>query len=56
VADFGLAKLIESGGEDSNFESAAPGASSTMTRSSKVLGTLVNDNYFFPLATIIICQ
>jgi serine/threonine protein kinase len=39
VADFGLAKLMESGSEDSQFEAAVPGASSTMTRSNKMLGT-----------------
>jgi serine/threonine protein kinase len=39
VADFGLAKLMQSGGEASNLEAAAPATSSAATRASKVLGT-----------------
>jgi serine/threonine protein kinase len=39
VADFGLAKLMESDREDSHDEAAAPGVSSTVTHASKVLGT-----------------
>jgi len=39
VADFGLARLVESGGAGSDFEAIAPADSSTVTHSGKVLGT-----------------
>ena len=39
VADFGLAKLMESSGEDSTNESTGIGSSSAMTSAGKVLGT-----------------
>jgi len=39
VADFGLAKLMESGSAGPDFEAIAPADSSTMTHSGKVLGT-----------------
>jgi serine/threonine protein kinase len=39
VADFGLAKLMESGNADSNVEASTPGVSSATTHASKVLGT-----------------
>jgi serine/threonine protein kinase len=39
VADFGLAKLVESGSAGSDFEVIPPAAASTVTHSGKVLGT-----------------
>ena len=39
VADFGLAKLMENSGEDSDNKAAGPGITSSVTSAGKVLGT-----------------
>ncbi len=39
VADFGLAKLMESGGEVSDIDSGTPASGSAATQASKVMGT-----------------